>query len=67
MVAHGHALTKLGRYEDAESELLAAHGILLAALGPKHALTIQASKHLVELFEETGRQADADDWRQRYP
>ena len=35
MVAHGHVLTKLGRYEDAESELLAAHGILLAALGPK--------------------------------
>lgn len=67
MVAHGHVLTKLGRYEDAESELLAAHGILLAALGPKHALTIKASKHLVELFEETGRQADADDWRQRYP
>ena len=67
MLARGHALTKLGRYEDAERELLTAHGILLSALGPKQPLTIQASKRLVELFEETGRQADADDWRQRYP
>ena len=55
------------RYADAEPELLAAHELVEAALGPSHARTASRIHSLVDLYERTERPEQAAAWRARLP
>ena len=48
----GRYLRMVGRYREAEEELLDARSILSAVAGASHHLTLQASEELVALYED---------------
>ncbi|NNE09537.1 MAG: serine/threonine protein kinase, partial [Gemmatimonadetes bacterium] len=53
----------LEHYEAAERELLRAHAILEAGLGPDHAIVAEASDDLAALYDAWGRPAQSAEWR----
>jgi len=66
----GGTLTRLGRFQESEDSLLAAHATMLAARGPRHTQTRSLCKHLTELYEawhtaqpDAGHNAAAESWR----
>ena len=60
---YGICLTKLGRYAEAEAELLEAHEGLQAALGAEHDRTQKAAAGLVELYEAWNEPEKANAFR----
>ena len=60
---HGRSLTALRRYPEAERELLAAHSVLLAELGPEDRETQSVVRRLTELYEAWERPAALAAWR----
>ncbi|MEW6250545.1 MAG: serine/threonine-protein kinase [Planctomycetota bacterium] len=69
---YGKTLAALARYAEAESTLLEAHGLLAAAFGPQHALTMKAVSGLADLYAawhaaepRQGHDAQAAEWRAR--
>ena len=67
---HGRALAALERFDDAESALLEAHGILQTAVGDEHLQTKRVVGYLADLYDawheaEPGRGYDAKaaEWR----
>ena len=67
LMAHGEALTGLNRLAEAERELLEAHAILLAAMGPADRGVAHAVNDLAALCDRTGRPREAADWRAKLP
>ncbi len=63
--ALGACLTALDRYADAEPLLLSSYENLAARRGPRHRRTQVALGHLIELYDRTGRVAEADALRLR--
>ena len=63
----GAYLTIMGRYEEAELELVEAHRIVEAAAGEDNSWTILAVEQLVALYEAWGEAGKADKWRDRLP
>ena len=61
----GECLTRMGRYAEAEEQLLEAHRVLDAAVGDDHIRTIRAVRALVDLYEAWGKPAEAAEWRAR--
>jgi len=59
----GWCLGELGRYPEAERLLLGGYEDLAAKLGPRHAWTRQVIAHLVRLYENWKRPAQAAAWR----
>ena len=59
----GQALTALGRFAEAEQQLLSAYEIQVEGLDATHPQTQSTVRALVSLYEEWGRGADADAWR----
>ena len=59
----GMCLTKLERYEEAETQLAAAYEGLEAALGGDHHLTRSAVQALVDLYEAWGKPDKAAQYR----
>jgi hypothetical protein len=53
--ALGEVLTRLGRFDEAEGELLEAERILVAARGEDHGAVARARRSLAELYEAWGR------------
>ncbi len=53
--AYGRCLTMLERFEQAESELLAAYASAKRALGGEHETTVTARRRIVELYEAWGK------------
>ena len=60
---HGRALAALERFDDAESALLEAHGILQTALGDEHGQTRRVVGYLADLYDTWGKPAKAAEWR----
>ena len=74
MSDYGACLTRLGRYDEAETALLEAHQTLTAALGPAHRTTIKSVRHLMVLYEawdaaepDKGYAEKAAEWRAKLP
>jgi len=63
----GACILRLGHYEEAEKELLAAHQTFVSALGANGSCTLRTVKLLVELYDAWGRAQDAANWRERLP
>ncbi len=63
----GRALAALERFDDAESALLEAHGILQTALGDEHEQTERVVGYLADLYDAWGKPEKADEWRARLP
>lgn len=61
----GRSLLELGRYEEAEAQLIVAHGMHEAELGAGHRRTVEGVESLVMLYERWERPAEADAWRAR--
>ncbi|MCA8949384.1 MAG: serine/threonine protein kinase [Planctomycetes bacterium] len=61
----GIVLRKLGRYDEAERELVAARAVLEKTLGPTHDRTRSNSEEMVTLYEAWGRPESAAAWRAR--
>ena len=62
---HGGALRGLGRHDEAETDLLAAHGILAAARGEDDERTHIVVEALVKLYDTWGRPERAAIWREK--
>ncbi len=60
---HGRALAALQRFDDAESTLLEAHGILQTALGDEHEHTKRVVGYLADLYDAWGKPEKAAEWR----
>ncbi len=60
---HGRALAALERFDDAESALLEAHGILQTALGDEHGQTKRVVGYLADLYDAWGKPQIAGEWR----
>ncbi len=60
---HGRALAALERFDDGESVLLEAHGILQAALGDEHGQTKRVVGYLADLYDAWGKPDKAAEWR----
>ena len=60
---YGSCLLLARRYREAEKQLLEALAGFSEALGPDHRRTLWAGERLVELYEELGRQSEADCYR----
>ena len=60
---HGRALAALERFDDAESALLEAHGILQTALGDEHGQTKRVVGYLADLYDAWGKPEKAAEWR----
>jgi len=66
----GRALQGLGRFAEAESAMLEAHGLLVAERGESNGQTTRVAKSLADLYDEwheaepgAGHDAQADQWR----
>ncbi|MCA9729976.1 MAG: tetratricopeptide repeat protein, partial [Candidatus Eisenbacteria bacterium] len=62
LIRHGSALSELGRYPEAERELLEGTGDIEASLGTTHDRYRDAAEKLVELYRRWGRAQDAELW-----
>ena len=60
---HGRALAALERFDDAESALLEAHGILQTALGDEHRQTKRVVGYLADLYDAWGKPPNTTEWR----
>ena len=60
---HGRALAALERFDDAESALLEAHGILQTARGDEHEQTKRVVGYLADLYDAWGQPEPAAEWR----
>jgi len=63
----GACLTRLGRFSEAEAQLKDGHSLLTATLGPQNPRTTGAVERLVELYERSGRPAEAARYRAMLP
>ncbi|MHC5110575.1 MAG: tetratricopeptide repeat protein [Planctomycetota bacterium] len=63
----GKSLYLLGRYQEAERELLKSHELLVESLGDDHFRTISVVELLVELYESTNRPSDTETWKTKLP
>ena len=64
---HGRVLAALERFDDAESALLEAHGILQTALGDEHGQTKRVVGYLADLYDAWGKPEQAAEWRAKLP
>ncbi len=63
----GDCLTKLGRYEQGEQELLEAYRVLKATRGADNPRTVRAVERLAVLYEAWGKPAKAAQYRALLP
>ncbi len=63
----GRALAALERFDDGESALLAAHGILQTAVGDEHEQTKRVVGYLAVLYDAWGKPEKAAEWRAKLP
>jgi hypothetical protein len=54
---------ELGRFTDAEADLVAAESVLIKHHPPDHVNVVEARSWLAEVFERQSRDADASRWR----
>ncbi len=64
---HGRALAALARFDNAESALLEAHGILQTALGDEREQTKRVVGYLADLYDAWGKSEKAAEWRAKLP
>ncbi len=64
---HGRALAALQRFDDAESALLEAHGILQTALGDENEQTGRVVGYLADLYDAWGMPELAAEYRALLP
>jgi serine/threonine protein kinase/tetratricopeptide (TPR) repeat protein len=62
---YGECLTRLGRYDKAEQQLKMAHNYLVQRLGATHGATRKTVQRLVDLYEQRGDAAKAEEYRAR--
>jgi eukaryotic-like serine/threonine-protein kinase len=65
--AYGDALLGLGRFKEAEKNLLGARALLVQALGADSGSLPRVTESLVKLYELTGNESRAAEWRKRLP
>ena len=63
LLQHGMCLTKLRRFDEAETELLEAHDIHVAALTEQHAESRRNVQALIDLYNNWDKQDQAAQWR----
>ncbi len=63
----GRALAALERFDDGESALLEAHGILQTARGDEHEQTKRVVGYLAVLYDAWGKPEQAAEWRAKLP
>jgi tetratricopeptide (TPR) repeat protein len=63
----GRCLLDLGRYEDAEAQLLKAHAGEIAMRGPEHRNTREVVANLMRLYEAWDKPDKAAGWRTKLP
>ena len=64
---HGRALAALERFVEAESRMLEAHDILVAALGSDHEQTTRVVGYLADLYDAWGKPDKVAEWRAKLP
>ena len=64
---HGRALAALERFSEAESQMLEAHDILVAALSSDHQQTTRVVGYLADLYDAWGKPDKAAEWRAKLP
>jgi tetratricopeptide (TPR) repeat protein len=62
---YGDCLTRLRRYEEAERHLKAACSVLTKRFSPGHAATRKTLQRLVTLYEQSGEEEKAREYRRR--
>ena len=62
LIRHGSALTALGRFSEAERELLEAERVMREALGTEHQRYREAVEKLIELYDRWGRPMERESW-----
>jgi serine/threonine protein kinase/tetratricopeptide (TPR) repeat protein len=62
-LVHGTCLLELGRYKEAETELVEAYRVLSAAISETHPRTLDAARNLAELYEKMGNLEKAAEYR----
>ncbi len=62
---YGECLTRLGRYDKAEQQLKMAYNYLVKRLGATHAATRKTVQRLIDLYEQLGDAAKAEEYRAR--
>ena len=65
--AHGDALVGLSRFAEAEKDLLESRKLLAQVLGADSPSLTRVTESLVKLYERTGDEVKAAEWRQRLP
>ena len=65
--AYGDALLGLGRFQEAEKNLLESRALLVRALGADSGSLTRVTESLVKLYERTGNESRAAEWRRRLP
>ncbi len=65
--AYGDALLGFDRYAEAEENFLEARDILVRALGADSPSLHRVTESLVRLYERTGNETQAAEWRQKLP
>ena len=63
----GDALVGLGRFAEAEKDLLEARQVLAQVLGADSASLTRVTESLVKLYERTSDEVKAAEWRQTLP
>jgi serine/threonine protein kinase len=63
LLSYADALIGLGRYRDAEAPMREGHDIVLALTDPHDRGVQHATRALVDIYERTGRPAEAAKWR----
>jgi tetratricopeptide (TPR) repeat protein len=59
----GRCLMELGRFSEAESDLLAAEAELIKQHPPDHTNVTQVRPRLADFYERQGRETEAAQWR----
>jgi non-specific serine/threonine protein kinase/serine/threonine-protein kinase len=62
LIRHGSSLTALGRFHEAESELLEAERVMKESLGTEHQRYREAVEKLIELYDRWGRPMERESW-----
>lgn len=63
----GRSLAKTGRFAEAEKLMLTAHAQLTDVQGSEHEQSLEAVRFLTELYDDWGRPAEANTYREMLP
>ncbi len=64
-IAYGDTMTALGRFEEAERELLPAYEAIVKVIGPETRTARTAATRIVRLYDKWGKPEEVEKWKPR--